>query len=368
MINSIRVSYFLLGTGNVITCPFLLYIPNTIQAVAFGDHLEDQPVPDGPRHPDAVEIGIDVLPRFRDMVGAVVEGLDDGAAAGGLHRHHARTPGADPADGLQFGKRLPHADEPGAAAGRIEDHVGHVPAQLLGQLQAHGLLSLDAVGLLEGRQVVPAHGLGALADDPGAVVDQAVDPVDPGPVIADLPRRDLRRVLGREDEGLHAGTRPIGRRRGARVAGGGHRDALHPEGLGHGHGEGHAARLERSGGQAAFVLDHDLAAAQALAHAGQRDQRRHRLAQADDVVRPDQGQQLPVAPHVGPAAGQVVPGNGPADGVQIVAHEQRLARPGQPMQSVGGVVFAGFAAFQMGHECGGVPVRIDFGWHDFCSV
>ena len=48
-------------------------------------------------------------------------------------------------------------------------------AALLGQLQAHRLLALDAVGLLQGGGVEPAHGLLALADDLAATVLLATD-------------------------------------------------------------------------------------------------------------------------------------------------------------------------------------------------
>ena len=43
---------------------------------------------------------------------------------------------ADPAQRLHLVERLPHPDQSGAAAGRIEDHVGQLPAELLGQLVA----------------------------------------------------------------------------------------------------------------------------------------------------------------------------------------------------------------------------------------
>ncbi len=118
-----------------------------------------------------------VLPARR-MLLARVEGAHDGRAACRLHRHHARPLGAHEADRFEFGERLPHADEAGAAAGRIEDHVRHVPAELLGKLEAHGLLALDAIRLLERRGVEPADFRRALGDDLAAIIDQAVDLVD----------------------------------------------------------------------------------------------------------------------------------------------------------------------------------------------
>ena len=115
--------------------------------------------------------------RVRVLV-ALLEGAHHRRAAGRLHRDHARALLADEADRLEFGERLPHADQAGAAAGRIEDHVGHLPAELLGELEPHRLLALDPVRLLERRDVEPADLGLALADDLAAVVDQAVDAVD----------------------------------------------------------------------------------------------------------------------------------------------------------------------------------------------
>ena len=95
-----------------------------------------------------------VLPARR-MLLARVEGAHDGRAACRLHRHHARPLGAHEADRFEFGERLPHADEAGAAAGRIEDHVRQLPAELLGQLEAHRFLTLDPIGLFQRADVEP---------------------------------------------------------------------------------------------------------------------------------------------------------------------------------------------------------------------
>src|SRR3546814_17705726 len=73
---------------------------------------------------------------------------------------------------------LPHADQAGAAAGRVEDHVGHLPAELFGEFQAHRLLALDPVRLLQGRGVEPAHLGAALAAGLPAIVDIAVHAPD----------------------------------------------------------------------------------------------------------------------------------------------------------------------------------------------
>ena len=61
----------------------------------------------------------------------------------------------DPAQLEQLAQRLVDADQPHAATGGIDDHVGHPPAELLGDLEAHRLLALDAVRLLERGNVEP---------------------------------------------------------------------------------------------------------------------------------------------------------------------------------------------------------------------
>jgi hypothetical protein len=141
------------------------------------------------------------------------------------------------------------------AAGRVEDHIRHLPAKLLGQFQAHGFLALDPVGLLQGGGVEPAHRLLALADDLAAIVDIAVNLPDLGALQLDLAHVDVRRVLRAEDIGLHAAAPAIGCHRRAGITVGRHGHALDAQFLGHGDGHHQAARLERSGGQATLILD-----------------------------------------------------------------------------------------------------------------
>src|SRR6478672_8690873 len=45
--------------------------------------------------------------------------------------------------------------QPAAAPGRIENRVRHLPAELFGKFEAHGLLAFDPVRLLESRCVEP---------------------------------------------------------------------------------------------------------------------------------------------------------------------------------------------------------------------
>jgi hypothetical protein len=161
----------------------------------------------------------------------------------------------------------------------------------------------------------------------------------------DLAQGHLRRVVGQEDVRLAPGAGAVGGQPRARVAGGRHGHARDAERLQHRHGDGEAARVEAAGRHAALVLDQDLAAAERAAERGQRQQRRLRLAQADDVGGAAERQQLAPAPHVGGAARQRVARHGAADGGKVVADEQRLARARGVVQPGGVVPLAGGAAF-----------------------
>ena len=156
---------------------------------------------------------------------------------------------------LEFVECLPHADQAGAAAGRVEDDVGQPPAELLGELEAHRLLALDAVRLLERRDVEPAHALAPLGDAPAAVVDEPVHERDVGARQRDLAHVDLGRVGRAEHVGLDAGGRGVGGERRAGVAVRRHRHAGDAELLAHRDRERQPARLEGAGRQPALVLD-----------------------------------------------------------------------------------------------------------------
>src|SRR5437868_1635956 len=180
------------------TCALPIYrlvIDGGRETAAVAHRAQDQKIADRLRHPDAGGEGVRVLPARRVLL-ARFPGLYHRRAARSLHDNHARPLLADPAQRLQFGESLPHADNAGAAAGRIKDDVGHFPAELLGQLDAHRLLALDTVGLAQRRAIEPANALLALGDELAAIVDQPVDEVD---------RRTLHRDL------THVHRRQIGR-------------------------------------------------------------------------------------------------------------------------------------------------------------
>ena len=145
------------------------------EAIALAQHAQDQEIADGAGHAQAGHVRVAVLPRRG--------GLTCPARRRARSARRSRDCTATmrgrfvPIQPMRFHLRegLPHADEAGAAAGRIEDHVGQLPAELLGELQAHRLLALDAVGLLQGRDVNQPIGLLAVLDDGAAVGDEAVD-------------------------------------------------------------------------------------------------------------------------------------------------------------------------------------------------
>ena len=284
------------------------------------------------------------------MLGAGLIGPHHRRAARRLHRDHARALGADEADLLQLVERLPHADQAGAAAGRVEDHVGHVPAELLGEFQAHRLLALDAVRLLQRGRVEPADFRLAFADDLAAIVDIAVDAIDGRALKLDLADVHLGRVGRAEDRGLDAAGGRVGRERRAGIAVGRHRHVLDAERLAHRHRHHEAARLERAGRQASLVLDDDLAAAEPGAELRQPDQRRRDLAERDDVLAFAHRQELAVAPHVARTLGKRVLGQRLLHAREVVAHQKRLAGLGEIVDLVGGVMIAFHRAFEMGDE------------------
>jgi hypothetical protein len=141
-------------------------------------------------------------------------------------------------------KAFPHADQAGAAARWIEDHVRKLPAELLGQFQAHRLLALDPVRLLQGRDIEPSGDLSALPDELPAIVDQPVDAIDGCSLQGDLGKVDLGRVLRAEDRRTDTRAARIGRESSSGIAVAGHRQMLDAERLGHGYRHHKASRLE----------------------------------------------------------------------------------------------------------------------------
>src|SRR6185437_9201841 len=123
-------------------------------SLALAQRAQNEPVAKRSRHAQAAGVRRRILPgsglllagreRAHDR-GATVRLRDDHVG----HRHVFGQPAAV----AHFGEHFPHADQPGAAAGWIHDVCRQPPAKLLGDLDAHGLLSFDPIRL-EGKKTM----------------------------------------------------------------------------------------------------------------------------------------------------------------------------------------------------------------------
>ena len=172
----------------------------------------------------------------------------------GLDREEARGRAADPFHADELLVPLRDAHEAGAAAGRIEQHVGHAPVELLGELETHRLLAFEAVGFLQRREIEPLQQRRDLRHDLPRGGDGALDREHMRARDLRLGDRGRRRPARHDDRHGQTGARAVhgcgaprvprrrnhepGRAEGARP-----RDR-HPE----------PARLERSRRILAFVL------------------------------------------------------------------------------------------------------------------
>src|SRR5881628_1209514 len=210
-------------------------------------------------------------------VGPGLEGPDDRRAPRGLDAVQARRFAFEPAGARQFGERLPHADQSGAAPRGVHDRIGQTPAELLRELEAQGLLALDAVGLAQrGHVHGPSLG-GVRAGRFSAVTDVTVHQRQVAAEAADLAedrgRGGGRRVHARRE----AGARGVGGERDAGVSCGGYDQPLSPRQRGTGHGGGESASLERAGGVRSFFLHTQLAKSVLRGDSRHREQRRAAL-------------------------------------------------------------------------------------------
>jgi hypothetical protein len=177
---------------------------------------------------------------------ATLEGANDRRTPGGLYRVHAGTPGADPAQALEFLERLPHADQSRAATRRIEDCIRQFPVKLFGELESHRLLAFDAIRLLQRGEIEPARLTYAFRDQLAAVVDQPIDEVNSRALQRDLRDIHFGCVGGAIGGDFHASTAAICGKRCARVAIGRNRDFPYAQLLRHAHCHRQAASLERA--------------------------------------------------------------------------------------------------------------------------
>src|SRR5690606_24004377 len=144
------------------------------RATAVPNRLEDQRVTQCRRHPQAAGDRDRLLPSYGSGC-TFVEGPYDGRTAITLHRVHPRQLSVYPAGLAQLAKALPHPDQPGAAAGRVNDRVGHGPPELLGDLQRQGLLALDAVRLAQRAEIERTLGYRECARLPATIANVTVE-------------------------------------------------------------------------------------------------------------------------------------------------------------------------------------------------
>ena len=119
----------------------------------------------------------------------------------------ACAPCVQPSSGISA-KGARHAHQAGAAAGRIEDHVGQLPAELLRDLVAERLLALEPERLLERRDVPPLRRGRPLGERATGVGDGAGHEPHLGAERAQLEHERLGRVVGHGDAARAGPPRP----------------------------------------------------------------------------------------------------------------------------------------------------------------
>ena len=258
-------------------------------------------------------------------LGIVLNGPVDGIAAVGLGGNE---PGqlVNEADGIQILEALPHTGDGAAVTHGDGQIVGHLPIQLLGNLQRHGLLALGEVGIDGGVAVIPAvlgNGLGGHLE---SLLIVALDGDDIGAEDHKLGHLALGGTLGNEDVGLEARGGGVAGQRGGGVAGGGAGDGPGAGLISLGNGHGGSTILQGGGGVLPVVLDPQLLDAQ---HFGQL----RLLVQGAPTHTQGgvgggllHGQQLPVTPHGAVLAlGQLFLGQNGLDIVVIIDNVQNAA-------------------------------------------
>src|SRR5262249_17281442 len=118
--------------------------------------------------------GMRVIPKSATRL-VLFEPSNNRRAPFGLNGDHLRTARSDPTELLHLVEGLPHTDHAYAAASRIKDSVGQLPAHLFRDFVSHRLLAFDAVRLFECADVEPAFHRSTFGDHATTIADQAVD-------------------------------------------------------------------------------------------------------------------------------------------------------------------------------------------------
>ena len=231
-------------------------------AIAFRYNVEHHEVTDGSRYAQPTCNCDCIFEGIREPL-AILEGSDDRTAAIRLHRNHPRHAlPLQPAQLSQFLKPLPHTDQSGTAAGRIENNVGQCPIELLGQLQSHRLLALDSIRFLQRRDIEPTHRFLAIENDLCAVIDQTIDEIPVSAGLDDFILIDFRRILRHEHVGFHSRPGCIGCHRPAGVAGSGNCHSFDAEPFRHRNGDRLPTILEGTCRHLGFVFDKQISQTQ----------------------------------------------------------------------------------------------------------
>ena len=169
-------------------------------ALALAQRAKNEAIAERSRHAQSARVRRRILPRRRLRL-AGRERAHDRRASVGLRDDHVRERDVlrQPAAVAHLGEHLPHADQTRAAAGRIDDVRRQSPAELLGELDAHRLLSFDAIRLAQRRDVEVAALRGERARLLAGVADVSVDELQIGAERANRVENRLRRRLGRVD-------------------------------------------------------------------------------------------------------------------------------------------------------------------------
>ena len=182
-------------------------------------------------------------------------------------------------------KPLPSAERVGEIAAGNDDVLGHLPVELLEDLEGRGLLAFEPVGIDRVEQI-DGKARDQLGEDADAAVEVGLELDGERAVVhrlRELAPGDL--AFGDEDDAAQAGAGGIGGHGGRGVAGGGAGDPLEAALGGDGERGGHAGVLEGAGGIHALVLGEQPVDADGLGAARQVVERRVAFAQGDDIRR-----------------------------------------------------------------------------------
>src|SRR6266566_8646620 len=263
--------------------------------------------------------------KFRRRAIAVFKRADDRRTTSGLHTKHARPFFPDPSEGLHFVERFPHSDEAGAATRGIQDHIGKLPVQLLGQFVAEGLLTLDAIRLFKRGHVEPTFSRFAPGNLSAAIVDETVDESNVRSELARLDDVRARSVARHENVRFETGSGGIGCERSAGVAGTGNRELGRAKVFRHGYGNGHASRFETLRRILRFVFDPKIDVVSELLRA---QQRRPAFAKRNRIDIRRKRQKFAIAPQRFLARSQSLAFEAVAYRIEIINGEKRSVTSG----------------------------------------